>query len=34
MEDIKKNFKNPDKTYRAVPFWSWNDKLNAQELIN
>ena len=21
-------FKNPSKEYRAIPFWSWNDKLD------
>lgn len=25
-------FKNPDALYRNAPFWSWNDKLNAEEL--
>ena len=23
------NFKNIDKKYRPVPFWSWNEKLNC-----
>ncbi len=25
------DFKNVDKKYRAVPFWSWNDKLDIEE---
>ncbi len=25
------DFKNVDKKYRAIPFWSWNDKLNVDE---
>lgn len=25
------DFKNIDKKYRAVPFWSWNDRLTADE---
>ena len=25
------DFKNVDKKYRAVPFWSWNDRLDAEE---
>ena len=25
------DFKNIDKKYRAIPFWSWNDKLNVDE---
>ena len=23
---------NPTRDYRPVPFWSWNDKLEADEL--
>lgn len=34
MEEIKKYFKDPGKEFRAIPFWSWNDKLNSEELIN
>jgi hypothetical protein len=26
------NFLNPSKDYREVPFWSWNDDLDVQEL--
>lgn len=33
MEDVKRYFKNPGKEYRAIPFWSWNDKLISQDLI-
>ncbi len=25
------NFKSVDKKYRAIPFWSWNDKLTVEE---
>lgn len=27
------DFKNVDKKYRPVPFWSWNEKLNTKESI-
>ena len=27
------DFKNIDKKYRPVPFWSWNEKLNVPESI-
>ncbi len=26
------NLRNPDKRYRPVPFWSWNDRLEPEEL--
>ncbi len=26
-------FQNPPKPYREVPFWSWNDDLDPQELV-
>jgi hypothetical protein len=26
-------FKNPPKTFRAAPFWSWNDDLDPEELV-
>ena len=25
------NLKNPDKKYRPIPFWSWNEKLDTDE---
>jgi len=28
----RKEFKNPGKTYRPSPFWSWNDRLDEEEL--
>ncbi len=28
----KAAFRNPPKTYREVPFWSWNDTLDPEEL--
>jgi len=27
-----KLFQNPSSEYRAVPFWSWNDRLEDGEL--
>ena len=27
------DFKNIDKKYRPVPFWSWNEKLRAEESV-
>ena len=30
--DWLKEFKNPPKEYRSAPFWSWNDKLESEEL--
>ena len=27
-----KEFRNPPKEYRAIPFWSWNDKLDPEFL--
>ena len=27
------NFQNPPKEYREVPFWSWNDRLERDELV-
>lgn len=27
-----KQFKNPAALYRPAPFWSWNDRLDAEEL--
>lgn len=32
MSKWLKEFKNPSKEYRAVPFWSWNDKLDPEFL--
>jgi len=26
-------FRDPPKEYREVPFWSWNDELNPEELV-
>ena len=26
-------FQNPPKTFRAAPFWSWNDDLDPEELV-
>jgi hypothetical protein len=30
--DLKK-FAHPDKEYRSIPFWSWNDRLEDEELV-
>ncbi|MFQ6132973.1 MAG: glycosyl hydrolase [Armatimonadota bacterium] len=29
---IESEFKNPGNTYRGIPFWSWNDDLDPEEL--
>ncbi len=31
--NLEHSFKNPQNEYRGVPFWSWNDKLEQNELI-
>ncbi|MCK5326955.1 MAG: glycoside hydrolase, partial [Candidatus Latescibacteria bacterium] len=28
-----KQFANPDREYRGIPFWSWNDRLEDEELV-
>ncbi len=32
MNQLQKTFKNPGKDWRGAPFWSWNDKLEEDEL--
>lgn len=32
MEHLKRILEDPPAEYRAVPFWSWNDKLEGEEL--
>jgi len=32
MDDLKGKFKNPPAEYRGAPFWSWNDKLQPDEI--
>ena len=32
MEKWLKQFENPSAEYRPHPFWSWNDKLEENEL--
>ena len=32
MEELLRKFQDPPKEYRAVPFWSWNDKLDPEFL--
>jgi hypothetical protein len=32
MVNLKELFKYPDKNYRSIPFWSWNDRLDPDEL--
>lgn len=29
----KKQFKNPSNEFRGKPFWSWNGKLEKEELL-
>ena len=31
---VKKLKKDKINNYRAIPFWSWNDKLETEELVN
>lgn len=33
QEDVRRKFENPDSFYRSFPFWSWNGKLEAEELV-
>ncbi len=30
---LRKSFRNPGAEYRGAPFWSWNDRLDAAELV-
>lgn len=32
LERLIERLKKPPKEYRSVPFWSWNDKLDPNEL--
>jgi len=32
MNQLKNMFKNPPVEFRSIPFWSWNDKLNPDEI--
>ena len=32
MNDYIKSLKNPENKYKPTPFWSWNDKLDPEEL--
>ncbi len=29
---LLEEFKNPSNQYRPIPFWSWNDKLEKEEI--
>lgn len=29
---LKQDFKNPPNQYRPIPFWSWNDELDLEEI--
>ena len=31
-EQVVKHFKNPDPAFRGMPFWSWNGRLEKEEL--
>ena len=31
--NLEHSFENPQNEYRGVPFWSWNDKLEKDELL-
>lgn len=32
MKKLQKEFENPSNGYRPIPFWSWNDKLEEEEI--
>lgn len=32
IEYLKQQFSNPTKEYRSAPFWSWNDRLDPDEI--
>lgn len=32
MGELRERFKNPPAEYRGIPFWSWNDKLQPDEI--
>lgn len=32
LKDILTNIRNPSPKYRGIPFWSWNDRLDPEEL--
>lgn len=32
LKDILAQLREPDRKYRGIPFWSWNDKLEPEEL--
>lgn len=31
-EQFKKKFKTPDMSYRSIPFWAWNAKMDQEEI--
>lgn len=31
---LKRDFKNPPNQYRPIPFWSWNDELDLEEIAH
>lgn len=33
MSDLRAEFANPSARYRGAPFWSWNDRLQVEELV-
>lgn len=33
MADLKQTFGNPPAALRGAPFWSWNDRLEVEELV-
>lgn len=32
-KDVLGEFNNPPAKYRGIPFWSWNDVLEKDELL-
>lgn len=31
--DFINRFRNPDASYRSIPFWSWDDKITEEEVV-
>lgn len=33
LKAILSDFSAPGASFRSIPFWSWNDRLNSSELV-
>ena len=31
--ELREKFAQPDREFRGLPFWSWNGKLDREELL-